>query len=106
MLHYLTLPISMFKKASNVLKCFLKKACLFGLCNEKHVFFFSLMRSTETMINYGHIKMFVKSLFTIWTMYILISNKLYRPIVGIPMGTNCAPLVAVADCFILSKKRL
>ena len=27
-------------------------------------------------------------------IYIRFGNILYRPIVGIPMGTNCAPLVA------------
>ena len=27
-------------------------------------------------------------------IYIKYGNKLYRQIVGIPMGTNCAPLVA------------
>ena len=27
-------------------------------------------------------------------IYIIFGNKLYRQIVGIPMGTNCAPLVA------------
>ena len=27
-------------------------------------------------------------------IYIRFGNKLYRQIVGIPMGTNCAPLVA------------
>ena len=32
-------------------------------------------------------------------IYIRFGTKLYRQIVGIPMGTNCAPLVA--DCFIL-----
>ena len=27
-------------------------------------------------------------------VYIRLGNRLYRQIVGIPMGTNCAPLVA------------
>ena len=27
-------------------------------------------------------------------IYIRFGNKLYRLIVGVPMGTNCAPLVA------------
>ena len=33
-------------------------------------------------------------------IYIRFGNKLYRQIVGIPMGTNCAPLVA--DLFFFS----
>ena len=32
-------------------------------------------------------------------IYIRFGNKLYRQIVGIPMGTNCAPLVAVLCLF-------
>ena len=36
-------------------------------------------------------------------IYIKICNKLYRQIVGIPMGTNCAPLVA--DLFLFGYER-
>ena len=32
-------------------------------------------------------------------IYIIFGTKLYRQIVGIPMGTNCAPLVAVLFLF-------
>ena len=36
-------------------------------------------------------------------IYIRLSNKLYRQIVGIPIGTNCAPLVA--DLFLFCYER-
>ena len=36
-------------------------------------------------------------------IFIRYGSKLYRQIVGIPMGTNCAPLVA--DLFLLGHKR-
>ena len=36
-------------------------------------------------------------------IYIRLGNKLYRQIVGIPMGTNCAPLVA--DSFLFCYER-
>ena len=36
-------------------------------------------------------------------IYIRFGNKLYRQIVGIPMGTNCAPLVA--DLFLFCYER-
>ena len=36
-------------------------------------------------------------------IFIRLSSKLYRQIVGIPMGTNCAPLVA--DLFLLCYER-
>ena len=32
-------------------------------------------------------------------IFIRFGSKLYRQIVGIPMGTNCAPLVADLFCF-------
>ena len=34
-------------------------------------------------------------------IYIRFGTKLYRQIVGIPMGTNCAPLVAALLLFLL-----
>ena len=37
-------------------------------------------------------------------IYIRFGNKLYRQIVGIPMGTNCAPLVA--DLFYFAMKEI
>ena len=37
------------------------------------------------------------------TIYIRFGSKLYRQIVGIPMGTNCAPLVA--DLFLFCYER-
>ena len=36
-------------------------------------------------------------------IYIRFGNKLYKQIVGIPMGTNCAPLVA--DLFLFCYER-
>ena len=41
---------------------------------------------------------------TLWIIFILtFGTKLYRQIVGIPMGTNCAPLVA--DLFLFCYER-
>ena len=37
------------------------------------------------------------------TIFIRLGYKLYRPIVGIPMGTYCAPLVA--DLFLFCYER-
>ena len=33
--------------------------------------------------------------------FYLICTKLYRQVVGIPMGNNCAPLVADYSCFVM-----
>ena len=37
-------------------------------------------------------------------IYIRLVTKLYRQIIGIPMGTNCAPLVA--DLYLFAMKEL
>ena len=34
-------------------------------------------------------------------IFIRFGSKLYRQIVGIPMGANCAPLVADLFCFVM-----
>ena len=41
--------------------------------------------------------------FLLDNIYIRFGSKLYRQIVGIPMGTNCAPLVA--DLFLFCYER-
>ena len=41
--------------------------------------------------------------FLLDNIYIRFGSELYRQIIGIPMGTNCAPLVA--DLFLLCNER-
>ena len=41
--------------------------------------------------------------FLLDNIYIRFGSKLYRQIAGIPMGTNCAPLIA--DLFLLCYER-
>ena len=41
--------------------------------------------------------------FLLDNIYIRFGSKLFRQIVGIPMGTNCAPLVA--DLFLFCSER-
>ena len=53
------------------------------------------------IISYGLVRKRVKLLDHI---YIRFGSKLYRHIVGIPMGTNCAPLVA--DLFLFCYERV
>ena len=48
------------------------------------------------------VKMVVLNLYSIFTSFGF-GSKLYRQIVGIPMGTNCAPLVA--DLFLFCYER-
>ena len=63
---------------------------------------FSLLQTTEDTLWSCQIVCDALS-YLLDNIYIRFSNKLYRQIVGIPMGTNCAPLVA--DLFLLCYER-
>ena len=64
----------------------------------------SLLLKTQNDINFGLNKTCVKHLiYLLDNIYIRLGTKLYRQIVGIPMGTNCAPLEA--DLFLFCYER-
>ena len=65
---------------------------------------FSLLQTIED-IHFGVVRMYVCDAlsYLLDNIYIRFGNKLYRQIVGIPMGTNCAPLVA--DLFLFCYER-
>ena len=62
----------------------------------------SSLQETQNDINFGLVKTCVK-LYLLDNIYIRFGTKLYRQIVGIPMGTNCAPLIA--DLFLFCYER-
>ena len=69
---------------------------------------FSLRKTIIKDINFGLVRMYVTPYpfsSCSWTIFILglALTKLYRQIVGIQMGTNCAPLVA--DLFLFCYER-
>ena len=52
---------------------------------------------------HGHVKMYVMRWTFCWTIFFIwFGTKLYRQVLRIPMGTNCAPLVA--DLFLFCYK--
>ena len=51
---------------------------------------FSLMHNLKDIFC-GHDRKFVMLSIIFWTIYL---SKFYRQIIGIPMGTDCAPIVA------------
>ena len=55
---------------------------------------FSLRQTIIEDITIGLVRMYVHHIVSLGNIYIRFGTKLYRQIVGIPMGTNCAPLVA------------
>ena len=66
--------------------------------------FFSLLMYIIITL-YGRVKKSVMPLFIFWIIFLLIlfGTKLYRQTIGIPMGTNYAPLVA--DLFLFCYER-
>ena len=66
-------------------------------CNDRKAFF-----TSDAVRNYNlwsSQKVCGSPTFLLDNIYIRFGSKLYRQIVGIPMGTNCAPLVA--DLFLI-----
>ena len=62
---------------------------------------FSLLQTIIEDITFGLVRIYVTPYpFFLDNIYIRFGTKLYRQIVGIPMGTNCAPLVS--DLFFYS----
>ena len=61
-------------------------------CNDKNAFFTSKQIKRHKLCSCQ--KMCDALHYLLDNVFIRFSLKLYRQIVGIPMGTNCAPLVA------------
>ena len=78
-----------------------KEGKLYLACNNKKAFF------TSADHYRGHHLWICKNVcdasFLLDNIYIRFGTKLYRQIVGIPMGTNCAPVVA--DSFLFCHER-
>ena len=109
---YTTLPHNLIKEKlvdliERVLKMFCKnEGTLYLACNDRKAFFPST--DHRGYIHFGLVRMYVTHYRIFWiiftsNIYIRFGNKLYRQIVGIPMDTNCAPLVA--DLFLFCYER-
>ena len=74
---------------------------LYIACNDRNAFL-----TSDAVRNYNlwsSQKVGEALTFFLDNIYIRFGSKLYRQIVGIPMGTNCAPLVA--DLFLFCYER-
>ena len=102
---YTTLAHNLIKeKLLDLIERFYKQECkLYLACNDKKAFF----TSADHYRGY-HLWSCQKECdalsFLFDNIYIRFVTKLYRQIVGIPMGTNCAPLVA--DLFLFAMKEI
>ena len=97
---YTTLPHNLIKKLLDLIEWTFKRA-LYLACNNSMAFFTSSDQSRYTLWSCQNVCDALSYLLD--NIYIRFGTKLYRQIVGIPMGTNCAPLVA--DLFLYCYER-
>ena len=91
---YTTLPhnLIMNKLVDLIDRIFQREGSLYIACNDRHAFFAS---DAVKYYNLWSCQKVCEALsFLLDNINIRFGSKLYRQIVGIPMGTNCAPLVA------------
>ena len=94
---YTTLPHNLIKDklVDLIERTFQREGSLYNASNDRNAFF-----TSDAVRNCN---LWSCLTFLLDNIYIRIGSKLYRQIVGIPMGTNCAPLVA--DLFLFSYER-
>ena len=98
-----TLPHNLIKDklVGLIERTFQREGSLYIACNDRDAFF-----TSYTVRNYNLWscqKVCEALIFLLGNIYIRFGSKLYRHIVAIPMGTNCAPLVA--DLFLSCYER-
>ena len=96
---YTTLPHNLIKDklVDLIERIFQREGSLYIACNDTHTFF-----TSDPVRNYNLwscLKVCEALTALLDNIYIRFGSKLYRQILGIPMGTNCAPLVAVLFLF-------
>ena len=95
---YSTLTLNLIKQKlvdliQRAFKKFYKnEGTLYLACNDRKAFFSSTDHRGYTLLSCQNVCDALSYLLD--NIYIRFGNKLYRHIVGIPMGTNCAPLIA------------
>ena len=100
---YTTLPINLIKeKLINLIEwTFEREGSPYIACNERQAFFTS--EDTKRYKLWSCQNVCEALIYLLDNIYIRFGTKLCRQIVGIPMGTNCAPLVA--DLFLFCYER-
>ena len=80
---------------------FIREGSFYLACNDKNAFFTSEQPKRYKL--WSCLKMFDALHYLLDIIFIRFGSKLYRQIVGIPMGNNCAPLIA--DLFLFCYER-
>ena len=91
---YTTLPYNLIKERLTELieQTFNREDSLYLACNDKNAFFTSEQPKQYKL--WSCQKMCYALHYLLDNIFIRFGSKLYRQIVGFPLGTNCAPLVA------------
>ena len=100
---YTTLPHNLItdKLTALIQKTFARENVTFLACNYERAFFTTSVVKGYTMWTCDEV---CKSLsFLLNNIYVRFGNQVFRQVIGIPMGTNCAPLVA--DLFLYCYER-
>ncbi len=100
---YTTLPHNLIndKLTALIQKTFARENATFLACNFDKAFFTSCIVKHYTMWTCDEV---CKALsFLLNNIYVRFGNAVFRQVIGIPMGTNCAPLVA--DLFLYCYER-
>ena len=91
-IYYLAHNLIKDKLVDLIERTFQREGSLYIACNDRNAFF-----TSDAVRNYNLWscqKVCEALTFLLDNIYIRFGSKLYRQIVGIPMGINCAPLVA------------
>ena len=101
---YTTLPHNLIKeKLNNLIELtFHREGSLYLACNGRNAFFTSEKHRNYT--SWSCQKVYEALIFILDNIYIRFGTKLFRQNVGIPMGTNCTPLVADLFLYCLMKE--
>ena len=91
---YTTLPHNLIKDKMTKLikKTFAREKTTYLACNNDNAFFTDTPYGRYTMWTCQEVCESIN--FLLDNIYIRFGQKLYRQVIGIPMGTNCAPLIA------------
>ena len=98
-LHYFNLIID--KLIVLIERTFQKKGSPYLACNYRNVFYFG--KKTKKYHAWSCQNVCDALIFLLDNIFIQFGTKLYRQVVGIPMGTNCTPLVT--DLFLFCYER-
>lgn len=100
---YTSLPHNLIKEKLTDLieRSFQRSGFLYLACNDRNAFFTSEEHKFYSLWSCQKVCEALK--FLLDNIFIRFGTKLYRQIIGIPMGTNCAPLIA--DLFLFCYER-